>query len=52
VDGDTDQTECMSDHIEAMMCEDGLQSDEMMRDRIDSVGTILREIYGSESDED
>jgi hypothetical protein len=38
--------------MEAMMSEDGLQSDERMRDSIDPVGTVLRKIYGSESEED
>ena len=34
------------------MSEDGLHADEKMQDSIDSVGTMLRKIYGSESDEE
>ena len=34
------------------MSEDGLQPDERMRDSIDSVGIVLREIYGSTSEEE
>ena len=51
-DGDTEHTEYVFDQSEAMMNEDGLHADERMRDSIDSVGSVLREIYGSESDED
>ena len=34
------------------MSEDGLQLNESMRDSIYSVGTVLREIYGLESEEE
>jgi hypothetical protein len=51
-DGETERREYVFDQMEAMMSEDGLQADERMCDSIDSVGTMLRKIYGSESEED
>ena len=41
---------CAND--EAMMSEDGLQLNERVRDSIDSIGSVLREIYGSSSKEE
>jgi hypothetical protein len=51
-DGETERREYVFDQMEAMMSEDELQADERMCDSIDSVGTMLRKIYGSESEED